>query len=98
MEKIKWIKLNKNGLIINSDDKILKYYDGIYAYRFKSENNKLYIGSAIYIAQRFRQHRYRFSIYNGYNNKFYNLVKKYAWDKFEYAILDKIVLSSGLDL
>ena len=46
------------------------------------------------IAQRFRQHRYRCSVYKGNNNKFYNLVKKYGWDNIEYGILEKINLSS----
>lgn len=63
---------------------------GIYVYRFKLDASKIYIGSAVNIAQRFRQHRYRYSIYKGNNSKFYNLVKKYGLNNIEYGILEKL--------
>ena len=56
MENIIWYNLDDKGFINKG---YLTKGPGIYAYRFKSDNNKLYIGSAINIAQRFRQHRYR---------------------------------------
>jgi group I intron endonuclease len=60
---------------------------GVYVYRFKLNKNRIYIGSAVNIAQRFRQHRYA-------SNKFYNLVKKYGLDNIEYGIFEKVNLST----
>ena len=93
MENIIWYKLNENGFIIG-DNESLEQVPGIYVYRFKLDISKIYIGSAVNIAQRFRQHRYRCSIYKGNNSKFYNLVKKYGWNNIEYGILEKL---SGKD-
>lgn len=94
MENIIWYKFNENGFIIG-DNEFLVQAPGIYVYRFKLDISKIYIGSAVNIAQRFRQHRYRCSIYKGNNSKFYNLEKKkYGWNNIEYGILEKL---SGKD-
>jgi len=74
MENIIWYKFNENGFIIG-DNEFLVQAPGIYVYRFKLDISKIYIGSAVNIAQRFRQHRCRCSIYKVNNSKFYNLVK-----------------------
>ena len=87
MENTIWHNINNNGFI-KGDNEFLVQGGGIYAYRFKSDVSIIYIGSAINIAQRFRQHRYRHSIYKGNNSKFYNLVRKYGWDSMEYGILE----------
>lgn len=65
---------------------------GIYAYRLIFDETRFYIGSAINLAQRFRQHRYKCSKYKGNNNKFYYAVKKYEWNNFEYGILENTKL------
>ena len=77
MENITWYNLNKVGFIISGNDNSLNKLPGIYVYRLKLDISKLYIGSATNLAQRFRQHRYRCSVYNKSNNKLYSLVKKY---------------------
>ena len=89
MENIIWYKLNEKGFIIG-DNGSLQQVPGIYVYRFTSDISRIYIGSAINIAQRFTQHRYRCSIYKGNNSKFYNLVQKYGWNNIEYGILEKL--------
>jgi len=93
MENIIWYKFNENGFIIG-DNEFLVQAPGIYVYRFKLDISTIYIGSAVNIAQRFRQHRCRCSIYKVNNSKFYNLVKKYGWNNIEYGILEKL---SGKD-
>jgi len=55
----------------------------------KLNDEKLYIGSAFNLSQRFRQHRYKVKAYNG-NNKFYNYVLKYGWDKFLFGIIEYV--------
>lgn len=90
MENLKWIKLNKNGFIADKYKSILSNDAGIYAYRLTFDNTKIYIGSAQNLSQRFRQHRYRYSIYKGNNSKFYNMINKYDWSNIEYAILKTI--------
>nr|YP_009469556.1 hypothetical protein [Pseudocercospora mori]AVE15066.1 hypothetical protein [Pseudocercospora mori] len=76
--------------MIKGDNKSLPQSPGIYAYRSKLDKSKVYIGSAINIAQRFRQHRYRCSIYKSNNSKFYNLVIKHGWGNIEFAIIEKV--------
>ena len=56
MENIKWYNLNKVGFIIDGEDNSLNKLPGIYVYRLKLDNSKLYIGSATNLAQRVRQH------------------------------------------
>ena len=90
MENLKWIKLNKNGFIADKYKSILSNDAGIYAYRLTFYNTKIYIGSAQNLSQRFRQHRYRYSIYKGNISKFYNMINKYDWSNIEYAILKTI--------
>ena len=89
MKNIIWYKIDKNGFI-KGDNEYLEQVPGIYAYRFGSDADIIYIGSAINIAQRFRQHRYRSSIYKGNNSKFYSLVRKYGWDSIEFGIFEKL--------
>lgn len=88
MENLKWIKLNKQGFIPDNYKNILSNDAGIYAYRLISDKTKIYIGSAQNLSQRFRQHRYRYSIYKGNNSKFYNMINKYGWNNIEYTILE----------
>lgn len=78
MEKVIWYNLNR--FIIDKDNNCLIKCSGIYAYRFKLNKSKRYIGSAFNVAQRFRQHRYISFTYRANNNKLYNLVNKYGWD------------------
>lgn len=63
----------KKGYILNRirNDNMLGMGSGIYAYRFIFDETRFYIGSAINLAQRFRQHRYKCSKNKGNNNKFY---------------------------
>lgn len=82
--------MNEKGFIRGGDSKSLSQGPGIYAYRLKSDNNRLYVGSAVNISQRFRQHRYRSSIYKGNGSKFYNLINKYGWNNVEYGIVEEI--------
>lgn len=88
MENLKWIKLNKQGFIADNYKSILSNDAGIYAYRLIFDKTKIYIGSAQNLSQRFRQHRYRYSIYKGNNSKFYNNINKYGWYNIEYTILE----------
>lgn len=88
MENLKWIKLNKQGFIADNYKSILSNDAGIYAYRLIFDKTKIYIGSAQNLSQRFRQHRYRYSIYKGNNSKFYNMINKYDWSNIEYTILE----------
>lgn len=87
MENIKLYNLNKVGFIINADYNSLNKLPGIYVYIFKLNNNKLYIGSATNLAQRFTQHRYICFAYNKSNNNLYSLVKKYGWENLEWKVL-----------
>lgn len=89
MKNIIWYKLNEKGFIVKNSE-CLEKCPGIYAYRFKLDINKLYVGSTINIAQRFRQHRYRCLIYTDNSSKLYNLVKKYGWNNIEYGIIEKL--------
>jgi len=93
MESIVWYNLNK-GYISDGNNISLTQYPGVYVYRLKLNKNKIYTGSAVNIAQRFRQHRYKCYVYTKNNNKLYNLVQKYGWDNIEYGILEKINLSN----
>lgn len=95
MENIIWQNLNKDGFICRDTKEFFleEKASGIYTYRLKLDRDRVYIGSALNLAQRFRQHRYRYSIYKGNNNKFYSLVRKYGWDNIEYGIIEKINLS-----
>lgn len=63
---------------------------GIYAYRLKLDKNKVYIASAINVAQRFRQHRYRCSIYKSNNSKLYNLVIKHGCNNIQFGIIKEV--------
>lgn len=78
MGKLKWIKLNKQGSIADNYKSILTNDGGIYAYSLISDKTKIYKGSAQNISQRFRQHRYKYSVYKGNNSKFYNNINKYG--------------------
>lgn len=90
LKNLKWIKLNKQGFIADNYKSILSNDAGIYAYRLIFDKTKIYIGSAQNLSQRFRQHRYRYSIYKGNNSnsKFYNMINKYDWSNIEYSILE----------
>ena len=88
MENLKRIKLNKKGFIADDSKNILSNDASIYAYRLISDKTKIYIASAKKLSQRFRQHRYRYSIYKGNNSKFYNMINKYGWNNIEYTILE----------
>jgi len=90
MKDIIWYNLNEKGFIIKGDNESLPQGPGIYAYRSRLEKNKVYIGSAINIAQRFGQHRYRCSIYKSNNSKFYNLIIKQGWHNIEFGIIEKV--------
>lgn len=88
MENLKWIKLNKQGFIAGNYKSILSNDPGIYAYKLIFDNTKIYIGSVQNLSQRFRQHRYIYSIYKGNNSKFYNMINKYGWSNIGYTILE----------
>ncbi len=88
MENLKWIKLNKKGFIAENSKSILGNIAGIYAYRLICDKTKIYIAWAQNLSQRFRQHRYRYSIYKGNNSKYYNMINKYGWNNIEYTILE----------
>jgi len=62
----------------------------IYAYGLKLHKNKVYVGSALNVAQRFRQHGYRCSIYKSNNSKFYNLVIKHGWNNIQFGIIEEV--------
>lgn len=79
----------------NNKENILGKGAGIYAYRLISDRTKFYIGSAQNLSQRFRQHRYRYSIYKGNNSKFYNVISKHGWDNIEYTILEKFEIKNN---
>lgn len=95
MENVIWYNLNEKGFIRQGDNKSLVKSPGIYAYRLKSDKNKVYIGSAVNIAQRFRQHRYRSLAYKANNKKFYNFINKYGWNNIEYGIVEKLHFSAN---
>jgi group I intron endonuclease len=90
MEEIIWYNLDEKGFIRKGDNKSLLQGPGIYAYRLKLDKNKVYVGSAVNVAQRFRQHRYRCSIYKSNNSKFYNLVIKYGWNNIQFGIIEQV--------
>ena len=81
-------------LRIASNNKMLAMRSGIYAYRLIFDETRFSIGSAINLAQCFKQHIYKCSKYIGNNNKFYNAVKKYEWNNFQYGILENIILEN----
>jgi group I intron endonuclease len=54
-------------------------------YKFVNKiNNKVYVGYTNNIKNRYSQHK---SKYNKANNKFYNAIKKYGWENFEFEII-----------
>lgn len=68
----------------------------IYSYR-NTINNKFYIGQTIDIVNRKSAHRYKVAT-SKENNKFYNAVKKYGWENFEFSILLKVEGKTKKDL
>ncbi len=90
MEEIIWYNLDEKGFVRKGDNKSLLQGPGIYAYRLKLDKNKVYVDSAVNVAQRFRQHRYRCSIYKSNNSKFYNLVIKHGWDNIQFGITEQV--------
>lgn len=57
----------------------------------------MHIGSAVDIAQRFRQHRNKDSIHKGNNSKLYNLINKHGWDSIEFGIVEKVSFTTDGD-
>lgn len=58
----------------------------IYSYTNKI-NGKKYIGQTSYPSQRKRSHRFNAS--KGIKNKFYDAIRFYGWDVFEYQVLEE---------
>jgi len=90
MKGIIWYNLDEKAFIREGDNKSLWQGAGLYAYRLKLDKNKVYIGSAINVAQRLRQHRYRCSIYKSNKSKLYNLVIKHGWSKIQFGIIEEV--------
>jgi len=102
MKNIKWYDLDQNGYIISNNSIIQPFLQKsvIYVYKFQnSKETKLYIGSTIDILRRFRQHRYRASIFAEttlkYNTLLYNYVALYGWKQFKLGILEYINMNNN---
>ena len=80
--------LNEKGFIRRKVNKFLSQGPSICAYKLNLDKYRIYIGSAINIALRFRQHRYRCSVYKNNKSKFGNLVIKPAWNNIELGIIE----------
>lgn len=96
-KNIKWYNLDADGFIKDNPNNSLAKAPGIYAYRLKLDNSRSYIGSAINIAQRFRQHRYRChvsQVKNKYNNLLYNSINKHGWINYEFGTIELVNLPS----
>ena len=53
------------------------------------QNNKVYIGQTVKsLSQRRAEHKHRF-LYENSHNKFYNAIKKYGWENFEWEVLEE---------
>jgi len=93
---IYWITLNKKGLIRDSNVR-LNNKAAVYIYQFIKDESKIYIGSTINLAQRFRQHRYRISKNSQSCPIFYNFIKKYGWINFKFGVLEYLNFKQDFD-
>ena len=59
---------------------------GIYYFRNKI-NGKYYVGQALKLRRRLRQHARRFNSGN-FKNSIYLAIKKYGWENFEWSIIE----------
>lgn len=84
----------------NDMEKNTKYHYGI-IYKYTSPSGKVYIGQTI--NQSMRKYRHEWNAYNGMSGYFYNAVRKYGFDSFDYVVLfrtaskDKIKLKHLLN-
>lgn len=63
-----------------------------YIYKYENIlNHKVYIGQTINLSDRRASHKHK-SLY--IKNKFYNAVRKYGWDKFDYAVIAQVEANS----
>lgn len=63
-----------------------------YIYKYcNTLNNKVYIGQTTNLVNRKSKHR---SCAESIKNKFYNAVRKYKWESFEFSILAEVVTDS----
>lgn len=67
-----------------------------YIYCFKHlSNQKVYIGQTVNIVNRLASHKSK-SLH--IKTKFYNAVRKYGWDMFEFSVLETVTASSLVEL
>lgn len=93
MKNINWFNLDEVGnIVVNNIITYLPSRPAIYAYKIKWNYKELYyIGSTFDLARRFRQHRYRAKLCfenNEYNTLFYNYIKTYGWENFQFGVLE----------
>jgi len=95
---IAWFLLSADGFLIDLvKGKIaLENKSAVYIYQYLDDETVYYIGSAVNLSQRFRQHRYRVSRSVKSCPFFYNYVSKYGWNKFRFGILEYV--NSNQDL
>ena len=100
--KFIWFYLDEKGFIsfTSYKDKCvkpLKNKGGVYIYQSLLDINKFYIGSAVNIAQRFRQHRYRINVSYKPNSIFYNYITKYGWNNIRFGVLEYIEYPADIE-
>ena len=69
---------------------------GIYYFRNKI-NGKYYVGQALKLRRRLRQHARRFNSGN-FKNSIYLAIKKYGWENFEWSIIETFENTSSDEL
>ena len=81
------------NLLINSDDKVV----GIYCIK-NVISGRMYIGSSINIAGRWKQHRYQLNTNRHENHYLQNSWNKHGEGSFEFSILEVIDLTKKLEI
>nr|YP_009709999.1 putative GIY-YIG homing endonuclease [Coleochaete scutata]QFU80104.1 putative GIY-YIG homing endonuclease [Coleochaete scutata] len=84
---IKWYSLAIDGSCIDFD---VPNLPGVYIYKYLQDTDKIYVGSSMSLRKRIIVHRS--DVKNGKDScpLFYNAVRKYGWNQFEFGILDYI--------